>query len=273
MTRTPFMAANWKMHLRAADVDAFCASVREALGSSTAAERGVRVGVFPPFVYLPRVVEALAGVDVTVGSQTARPEEKGAFTGEVAVEMVKDVGATCVIVGHSERRQIFGETDADVRARLDATLAAGLDVILCIGETIDERRADKTLEVVGRQLKAGLEGLDGETVATRVTVAYEPVWAIGTGLTATPEQAQEVHAEVRRMAAELMGAGDPAGADAAARLVIQYGGSVKPANVAELMACPDVDGALVGGASLEYSSFGSIVAFDRAGSETSGVDR
>ncbi len=267
MTRTPFMAANWKMHLRAADIDDFCAEVRDALAGSTTAQRGVRVGLFPPFVYLPRVVEALAGVDVTVGSQTARPEAKGAFTGEVNVEMVKDVGATCVIVGHSERRHVFGETDADVRARLDAVLAAGLDVILCIGETLDERQADQTLAVVGRQLQAGLAGLEGDVVAHRVTVAYEPVWAIGTGLTATPAQAQEVHAEVRRQVGALLDD------DTAARLVIQYGGSVKPENVSELMACPDVDGALVGGASLAFSSFGSIVDFDKQGSGNTGVDR
>jgi triosephosphate isomerase len=245
--RTTFIAGNWKMHLDRADIAAFCTSLRENGGVD-----GVRLGVFPPFVYLAETAEALKGTGVVVGAQTCRPEEKGAFTGEVAARMLKDVGATHVIVGHSERRHIFGETDPDVRARLDAALALGLDVILCVGETIEERRADRTEDVIGTQLRAGVEGLDGTLVAERITVAYEPVWAIGTGEVATPAQAQEAHAYLRGLATELVGD------DAARRLVIQYGGSVKPDNASELLSCPDVDGALVGGASLKCESLIAI---------------
>jgi triosephosphate isomerase len=167
--------------------------------------------------------------------------------------MVKDVGASHVIVGHSERRRLFSESDAEVRARLDAALAAGLDPIFCLGETLNEREDRRTEEVVLRQLEAGLKGLPGETVARRVTIAYEPVWAIGTGVTATPAEAQEAHGLLRRRLAEL------AGPEAAARTTIQYGGSVKPENISELFAQPDVDGALVGGASLEFTLFAAIV--------------
>jgi len=245
--RTTFIAGNWKMHLDRAAIAAFC----EDLAGTTVPD-GVTLGVFPPSIYLSEVVEALAGTSVVVGAQTARPEEKGAFTGEVAMRMVKDVGARSVIVGHSERRHVFGETDADVRARLDAGLALGLDVILCVGETIEERRADRTTEVISRQVTAGIEGLDGKTVSDRITVAYEPVWAIGTGEVATPAQAQEAHAELRGLAGQL------AGTDAAERLIIQYGGSVKPDNALELLGCPDVDGALVGGASLDFDSLLAI---------------
>jgi triosephosphate isomerase len=249
--RQPFLAGNWKMHLDRDAIGAFCSALRRDRGGAGE----VRVGVFPPFVYLAEVVAALRGTGVVVGAQTCRPESHGAFTGEVAARQVADVGATHVIVGHSERRQLFGETDAEVRARLDSALACGLDVLLCVGETLPERQAGRTAEVVLRQLQAGITGLDGETLARRVTLAYEPVWAIGTGHTATPEQAQDVHAllrgEVRRSF----------GGTVAERLVIQYGGSVKPANVAALMACPDVDGALVGGASLEYESFASLLDY------------
>ena len=246
--RQPFLAGNWKMHLDGAAVDAFCAQ----LAGSGLGQGGAKVGVFPPFVYLERTVKALAGSGVVVGAQTCRPEPKGAFTGEVAAVQVKDTGATHVIVGHSERRHVLGETDADVRARLDAALECGLDVILCVGETLDERQADRTAEVVGHQLREGTAGLPGEVLAERVTLAYEPVWAIGTGVTATPDQAQEVHALLRNQLRDAVG-------DHADRVVIQYGGSVKPDNVSELMACPDVDGALVGGASLDYESFASLI--------------
>ena len=245
--RTPFIAGNWKMHLDAASVAEFCVRAREL--STTNAT----VALFPPFVYLPQTIEALAGTDVRVGAQTCRPEQSGAFTGEVAARMVKDVGASHVIVGHSERRHVLGETDADVRARLDAALEQGLDVILCIGETLDERQADRTADVVLGQLRSGLAGLDGDLLARRVTLAYEPVWAIGTGLTATPDQAQDAHAMIRGELTAMFGA------SVAERVIIQYGGSVKPGNIAELMACPDVDGALVGGASLEYPSFEQLV--------------
>lgn len=246
--RTPYLAGNWKMNLDGAAIRAFCDAVK---GWSLGAD-APRIGLFPPALYLPRVVGALDGTGVTVGAQTGRPEASGAFTGECSLGMVKDVGATSVILGHSERRHVFGETDEDVRARVDAALELGLEVVLCVGETIEERQAERTNAVVLGQLVAGLSGLDAETIASRITVAYEPVWAIGTGHTATPDQAQEVHAAIRGRLATL------AGDDVAARTIIQYGGSVKPGNAAELLAQPDVDGALVGGASLEPASFEAI---------------
>jgi len=246
--RRPFIAGNWKMHLDRSSIAAFCSD----LVSSDVPDE-VRVGVFPPFVYLAQVVEALDGTGIVVGAQTCRPEDEGAFTGEVSVRQVKDVGATCVIVGHSERRHVLGESDADVRARLDAALSHELDVVLCVGETLEERKAERTSEVVVGQFDAGVTGLDGGMLTERVTLAYEPVWAIGTGLTATPDQAQEVHAMLRGRLAKAFGD------DVAASVPIQYGGSVKPDNVVELMACPDVDGALVGGASLEFTSFSALV--------------
>lgn len=246
--RRTFIAGNWKMHLDGESIAAFC----DELASATLPDT-VRVGIYPPFVYLPQVVAALAGSDVVVGAQTCRPEDKGAFTGEVSVGQVKDVGATSVIVGHSERRHVMGETDDDVRARLDAALAHDLEVVLCVGETLEERQAERTTEVVAAQLDAGVGGLDGAVLSSRVTIAYEPVWAIGTGLTASPGQAQEVHGMLRaRLAAAF-------GDDVAANVTIQYGGSVKPDNVVELMACPDVDGALVGGASLQFQTFSALV--------------
>ena len=251
--RAPFVVANWKMHLDRAAIAAFCRNLRGLTAELASEGSNLRLGVCPPFVYLAETAAALAGTGIAVAGQTCRPEAQGAYTGETSARMVKDVGASHVVVGHSERRRLFGETDAEVRARLDAALAAGLDVIFCLGETLDEREERRTEEVVVRQLAAGLKGLPGETIARRVTVAYEPVWAIGTGVVATPAQAQEVHALLRGRLAEL------AGPDAAARTTIQYGGSVKPENIAELFASPDVDGALVGGASLEFHLFAAIV--------------
>ncbi|MDG2150366.1 MAG: triose-phosphate isomerase [Planctomycetota bacterium] len=249
--RRPFIAGNWKMHLDKQAVNSFCDSLRASSHSD-----GVTVGVFPPFVYLAHVVEALAGTDIVVGAQTCRPEEHGAFTGEVAAVQVKDVGASHVLVGHSERRHVMGETDVEIRARLDAALACGLDVVLCVGETLEEREAERTGEVVLGQLDSGVTGLDGGELVSRVTIAYEPVWAIGTGLTATPEQAQEVHAMIRSRLATAFSDEISQG------VIIQYGGSVKPANVEALMSCPDVDGALVGGASLAYESFAQLIEFN-----------
>jgi triosephosphate isomerase len=246
--RRPFLAGNWKMHLSREEVDAFCASLAGA-----SVPDGVTVGIFPTDVWLERAASALADSSVVVGAQTCRPEASGAFTGETSVTQVKDAGATHVIVGHSERRHVLGETDADVRARLDAALEQGLDVILCVGETLGQRKAGDTNAVVLGQLDAGVEGLDGAVLAERVTVAYEPVWAIGTGEVATPAQAQEVHAAIRARLVSTFGD------EAAGRTIIQYGGSVKPGNVSELMACPDVDGALVGGASLTYDSFAALI--------------
>jgi triosephosphate isomerase len=216
----------------------------------------VDVAVAPPFVYVDEVARALAGSNLKVGGQNVCDEPKGAFTGEISAAMLLDVGATFVILGHSERRHLYGESDDLVNAKVGAALTAGLDVILCIGETIQEREANTTEAVCKRQLVAGLAGVDAADMA-RVTIAYEPVWAIGTGHTATPEQASDVHVYVRSLIEGLYGA------RVAEAVRIQYGGSVNPGNVAELMAVPDIDGALVGGASLKADTFVPILDFAR----------
>jgi triosephosphate isomerase (TIM) len=241
--RKLFIAGNWKMNTTLAE--------GVALVKAIAAEAGdvdVTLGVMPPAVYLPAIVEAAKGSAVVVGAQNMHFEEKGAFTGEISTGMIKDVGATHVILGHSERRHVFGESDCLINKKVKAALAAGLKPILCIGELLEEREADKTMEVNERQITKGLEGVTAEQMAD-VVIAYEPVWAIGTGKVASPEQAQDVHAEVRAILAKLYND------DVAQATVIQYGGSVKPENAAEILAKPDVDGALVGGAALKADSF------------------
>jgi triosephosphate isomerase len=246
----PYIAGNWKMNLDRAGAVALARALRAEVGTPGP----VDVAVFPPFVYLPAVVEALAGSAIAVGAQDVCDRKVGAFTGEVSADMLRDVGATIALVGHSERRHVYGEGDQLVRAKLEAALAGGLTVILCVGETLAEREAGRTEEVNARQLRAGLQGLSRDDLA-RVTLAYEPVWAIGTGRTATPQQAAEVHAYLRGV---LSGLFDQR---AAAAMRIQYGGSVKPDNTAALLASPDVNGALVGGASLEAASFLGIVRY------------
>jgi triosephosphate isomerase len=246
----PYIAGNWKMNLDRAGAVALARALRAELGKPG----GVDVAVFPPFVYLPAVVEALAGSAIAVGAQDVCDRKAGAFTGEVSAEMLRDVGATVALAGHSERRHVYGEGDALVRAKLEAALAGGLSVILCVGETLVEREQGRTEEVNARQLTAGLKGLSRDDLA-RITLAYEPVWAIGTGRTATPQQAAEVHAYLRGVVSGLF---DQA---AAGTLRIQYGGSVKPDNTAALLASPDVNGALVGGASLEAATFLGIVRY------------
>jgi len=227
-------------------------AVRDSVGDG--ADRDV--AVCPPFVYLEAVAGVVRGSGVRLGAQDVCDQENGAFTGEVSAEMLVDVGADLVIVGHSERRHVYGESDDLVNAKVHRALSAGLEVILCLGETIEEREAGETEAVVRRHVTEGLAGVDAGTME-RITLAYEPVWAIGTGLTATPEQAGAVHQYVRGLVSGLYD-------DRIARSVrIQYGGSVKPGNVAELMAVPDIDGALVGGAALEPETFLPIVAFDR----------
>ncbi len=213
---------------------------------------GVEVGLFPPFVYLEEVVRACAGSDLRVGGQNCCEETSGAFTGEVSAPMVADVGATHVLLGHSERRHVYGESDAMVRAKLEQALDAGLAPMLCIGETIEQREAGETESVCSRQLSTALEGIGAERL-TSLSLAYEPVWAIGTGLTATPEQAQGVHAYVRGVFSGVVGA------DAAATVRILYGGSVKPDNAGDLLTQLDIDGALVGGASLKPELFLPII--------------
>ncbi len=246
-TRKPFVAGNWKMHKTVAEGVALAKELRELIGGMD----GVRVALAPPFTAIHAVAQLLTGSRIEVAGQNVHWEAQGAFTGEVSCGMLREAGATCVIVGHSERRQFFGETDETVNRRTKAALAAGLTPIVCVGETLEEREGNRTLDVVGTQVRGGLAGLSPDQLA-EVVVAYEPVWAIGTGKTATSAQAQEVHAAIRGMLRAL-------GGDVADRMPIQYGGSVKPENAAELLGQPDVDGALVGGASLQAESFAAIV--------------
>lgn len=213
---------------------------------------GVEVGVCPPALYLIPVAEKIRGSSVVLGAQNVSPEKPGAFTGEVAIEMLLDVGCQWVILGHSERRQFFGDTDEVINKKVTASLERGLKVIFCIGEMLEDRKTNRTESVLESQLTKGLLGLSPQQMAN-VVIAYEPVWAIGTGVTASPEQAEETHAFVRRWLSQRFG-GEVADATR-----IQYGGSVKGDNAKELLAKPNIDGALVGGASLKADQFLSIV--------------
>jgi triosephosphate isomerase len=246
--RVPVIAGNWKMYKTAREAGE---AVR-SLGSLVADVTDVEVVVCPPFTALSASLEAVRGSRIRVGAQDCYWEKEGAFTGEVSVPMLADLGCSHVIVGHSERRQYFGETDATVDRKIDAVLASGLTCIGCLGETLQEREQGETLTVLDRQLRGGFARHLG---SPRLVIAYEPVWAIGTGRTATPDQAQEAHAFLRQVIGRM------AGADVAAGIRILYGGSVKPDNIKALMAQPDVDGGLVGGASLDPSSFARIVKF------------
>ncbi len=249
--RKPFIAGNWKLNKNIAEARAFA----EAFAPMVDGVEDVEIGIGVQFVALKSLVDAFAGSKVKVGAQDCYWEESGAFTGEIAPAMILDAGAAFVIIGHSERRQYFGETNETVNKKIFAALEAGLEVIMCCGETLEEREADKTNMVVKDHLVNGLAGLAPGQM-NKITIAYEPVWAIGTGKTATPEQAQEVHAYLRELLERTFGR------ETAQTTRIQYGGSVKPANVRELMAKPDIDGALVGGASLEPESFAEIVKFN-----------
>lgn len=244
--RRPIVAANWKMNGTTTEARRLAGAVRERLTANAAAE----VVLCPTFPALPAVAEALAGSSILLGAQNLHWEEAGAFTGEVSASMLVDAGCAYVIVGHSERRTLFGETDLDVGRKTRTALAAGLRPIVCVGETLEEREAERTEQVLTRQLGEGL-GEIGEGLR-EVVLAYEPVWAIGTGKTASTEQAQQAHAHIRSTIATL------AGAAIAEAIRIQYGGSVKPSNAAELFACPDVDGGLIGGASLDSDAFDHI---------------
>ena len=245
--RRPLVAGNWKMHGSRAENARLIGELVEAADGATS-----DVAVCPPFVYLWEIARQLKGSAIALGAQNVGAEAQGAFTGEVSAAMLKDVGCTLAIVGHSERRHLYGEDDALVARKFVAAQAAGLTPILCVGETLEERERGATREVVTRQLESVL-GVAGAPAFERAVVAYEPVWAIGTGKTATPEQAQEVHALIRdRIAAR--------DARIAAALRVLYGGSVKAANAAELFAMPDVDGGLVGGASLKAEEFLRICA-------------
>ena len=245
MSRRPIVAGNWKMNLDRAKARELTAAVAARVGEAGTTE----LVLCPPAVYLEAVRTTLgAGSPVALGAQNMHDKASGAFTGEVAPAMLVDLGCRYCILGHSERRTLFGETDAVVNAKTKAALAAGLIPIVCVGETLEEREAGRTAAVVTEQVQGSLAGLAPAEIE-KVVVAYEPVWAIGTGKVATPQQAQEVHALVRGLLAGL------ASAAVAAKVRIQYGGSVKPDNAADLAVQPDIDGALVGGASLKADDF------------------
>lgn len=250
--RVPFIAANWKMFKTVHEAVVFAKEFRTLVKDLI----DVEVVVAPPFTALHAVAEAVRNSPVGVAGQNLHWEREGAFTGEVSAGMLKEAGAEYVIIGHSERRRLFHETDETVNRKLVAALAAGLTSIVCIGETLEEREGNETLAVLDRQIKAGLDGLTGEQVAALV-IAYEPVWAIGTGRNATPQQAGEAHAHIRSRVRQWFGA------PAADHCHVIYGGSVKPDNIHELLLLPDVDGALVGGASLDVKTFFDIVTRSR----------
>lgn len=246
--RKKFIAGNWKMNSSRADGVALAAAVARGVDISI----DVEVAVCPPACYLAAIGEALAGSAVGLGAQNCYHEAKGAFTGEVSPGMLVDVGCRYVILGHSERRQIFRETSADVDRKVQAALTAQLIPIVCVGETLEERQGGETMNVVRQQVEGSLAGTSAEQMA-RVVIAYEPVWAIGTGVVATPAQAEEVHADLRRLLEVRYNS------QVAASVRIQYGGSVNAENAAVLLSQPNIDGALVGGASLKADSFLAII--------------
>jgi triosephosphate isomerase len=244
--RQPLVAGNWKMNGSRAGVVDLLDGIKAGMGDVRTAE----VAVCPPFVFIPETAARLQGTAIAWGGQNLSTHASGAYTGEVAASMLTDFGCKYVIVGHSERRTLYGEDDAVVAEKFEVARKAGLVPIFCVGETLEERDAEQTLGVLDRQIKDGLDGFTGEQVSGFV-IAYEPVWAIGTGRTATPEQAQDVHAFIRgRVAAK--------DAAVAAGIRILYGGSMKPDNAVELMAKPDIDGGLIGGAALKASDFLAI---------------
>ena len=249
-TRTPLLAGNWKLNCLQDEARALA----EAIVAGCDGVAGREVLIVPTFTSLAAVHEDVAGTPVALGAQDLYWERSGAFTGEVSAPMLADAGCSHVVIGHSERRQYFGDTDDTVAHKVAAAVAAGLRAVMCVGETLEQRERGDTMKVIGSQIKGGLAELAADRYE-HLIVAYEPVWAIGTGKTATPEQAEKVHAQIRNL---LAGATSPAAAE---KTRILYGGSVKPDNVDQLMACPNVDGALVGGASLKADAFLRIVHY------------
>ncbi len=248
MARTNLIAGNWKMNKTPKEAAQLARELRDAVQPDPNTE----VLACPPFISIQATQETLNGSDIAVGAQNVHWAESGAFTGEISAPMLAELGVKHAIVGHSERRQYFGETDETVNQRLKAALDAGLVPLVCIGETLDQRDADQVESVIREQVEKGLADVTPQQMASTV-VAYEPVWAIGTGRTATPEQAQEVHALIRRLLRDAFG-------ETADAVRILYGGSMKPGNAAELLACEDIDGGLIGGASLKAGDFAAIVA-------------
>jgi triosephosphate isomerase (TIM) len=247
--RRPFIAGNWKMNLDRAGAVALAQEVVKAAGKG----EGVDLAVCPPSVYLDAVAQVVKGTNVALGAQNMYFEGNGAFTGEISAAMVRDLGCKYVILGHSERRHILGETDELINKKVHTALTAELIPIVCVGETLAEREAGQTMAVIRRQFDGSLKGVSDKQLAGLV-IAYEPVWAIGTGKVASPQQAEEVHLDLRKIMVERYNQ------ETAQRVRIQYGGSVKPENAAELLGQPDIDGALVGGASLKAAQFMGIVA-------------
>ncbi|MFH1266047.1 MAG: triose-phosphate isomerase [Planctomycetota bacterium] len=250
--RRPFIAGNWKMHLDRASAVALAEGVAKKAGQVD----GIDVAVCPPNVFLDAVGKAIAGSNVGLGAQNMYHQNEGAYTGEISASMLCDLGCRHVILGHSERRHVLGETDEEVNKKVHAALKAGLGPIVCVGELLAEREAGKTFEVIRTQFDGSLAGVSTEQVL-RVVIAYEPVWAIGTGKVATPDQAEEVHLDLRKLLE------DRYNREVADTVRIQYGGSVKPENAAKLLTQPNIDGALVGGASLKVDPFMDIVAAAR----------
>ena len=247
--RKKFIAGNWKMNLTRAESVALASGVAEQLGDAT----DVDVAVCPPSVYLDAVGQALSGSNVALGAQNMYHESGGAFTGETSAGMLQDVRCKYVILGHSERRHVLGETDEAINRKVLAALAAGLLPIVCVGETLEQREAGQTQSVVKTQVESSLADLSVDQMQ-QIVIAYEPVWAIGTGKVATPEQAEEVHADLRSLVESRYNSAVAGG------IRIQYGGSVKPGNAAELLGQPNIDGALVGGASLKVDDFIGIIS-------------
>lgn len=250
MTRTPCIAGNWKMYKTVEEAVATAARLKEAVQDVS----GRDIGIAPPFVSLAPVAEVLKGSNISLIAQNVFWEDEGAYTGEISPTMLTSAGCASAIIGHSERRQYFGETDETVNKKITACLKAGLMTIVCIGESLDERESGRTFSVLEGQVSQGFSALSSAHME-KIVIAYEPVWAIGTGKTATPAQAQEAHGFIRRQIEKRYGK------EIADATRILYGGSVKPGNIDELMAEKDVDGALVGGASLDAESFARIVHF------------
>ncbi len=248
--RKPIIAGNWKMNKTSAEARDLATKLIPLV--SSVKDREIVLG--PPFTSLQAVSEAIKGTNIALSAQNMHWEDKGAFTGEISAEMLLDLKCRYVIIGHSERRQYFGETDETVNKKVKQALKKGLFPIMCVGETLAEREAGKLNEIISRQVTGGLKDLSSDEMK-KIVIAYEPVWAIGTGKTATPDQANEVHALIRQKVKSLYGA------EIADGLRIQYGGSVTPDNVSTLMAMPDIDGALVGGASLKPESFAALANF------------
>ena len=245
--RNLYIAGNWKMNLVPSQAAKYASELAAA-----AKDAKVKVMIAPTYVCLPAVVEAVKGSNIIVAAQNVNDHEKGAYTGEISCDMLKDIGVNTVILGHSERRQYYGETNEFINKKVLFALQSGMDIDLCVGETLEEREGGRLEQVLSDQINIGLEGVTEEQMA-HVAIAYEPVWAIGTGKTATPDDANSAHEFIRGLIAKKFGKA------VAEKQIIQYGGSVKPSNVKELMACEHIDGALVGGASLTLEQFLPII--------------